>query len=459
MRRTIATRAIEFVMLVAVGVLGVSPTAWAGAPPNLLDANLGFVLPTPRIHNLFWDANWNADNAFSTNFINNFTAGVINGGYLNGLGQYGIGAATFAGSTVANSACGATRAPNSLGTANLVGWVLCEVTNPFSGAPFPSPSLPVSDDLYVLYLPQNTTISDNFTIPAFSVLGHTFGPIVLVNLTSCAQYSAQHIIMPTVLGLIQLAIVPTRCAALNNNATTMTRAASHEIVEASVDAVPGGGRIDDSFPLTGPSSPLTLNSSRFAAGEAGDLCESGGALPLIEPSLPAQPHFATVAGFTVSTYWSNNQNKCVAPTTVGKFRLRPPAASTRPGSILLLRVTWIAPRSWRELKTVELEVLDGRRVVGLIRFISDGSKHGQLALGRQTGRPGDAHILRLGPLSLDLAHSSVTGSGPKGKTVAINLALRFGQALSAHTLTLDLGATDRQGSREPFRTAGSVHVR
>ena len=147
---------------------------WAGAPPNRLDKNLGFVVGSPHLHNLFWDANWNANNTFKTTSINAFTSTLATNGYLNGLGQYGIGAANFAGATLANSACGASKAPNSLSTATLMAWAACEISNPFSGAPLPGPRLPVSNDFYVLYLPQNTTVIDNYTIPQFSVLGHTF---------------------------------------------------------------------------------------------------------------------------------------------------------------------------------------------------------------------------------------------------------------------------------------------
>src|SRR5437588_4463862 len=81
----------------ALALGGAAPTAWAGAPPHRLDQNLGFVIPAPRIHNIFWDSNWNADNPnLTTGSIDTFTSRLTTNGYLNGLGQYGVGASTFA---------------------------------------------------------------------------------------------------------------------------------------------------------------------------------------------------------------------------------------------------------------------------------------------------------------------------------------------------------------------------
>ncbi len=164
------------VAAVAAMVLVAAPSAFAGTPPNLLDRNLGFVLSHPRIHNVYWDSNWNAHNPqFPTGTLNTFTSRLTTNGYFAGAAQYGVGTPTFADSTLANAACLSGRAPNTVNEATIAAWLLCEVTNPFSGVPAPSPRLPVSNDLYVVYLPTNTRISGVVSFPAFSVLGHTFG--------------------------------------------------------------------------------------------------------------------------------------------------------------------------------------------------------------------------------------------------------------------------------------------
>jgi hypothetical protein len=449
LRKLVHTAVATITVLGAIAFGGVE-AASASAPPNRLDRNLGFVLPSPRIHNLFWDANWNAHNgAFTTTAIDAFTTELTSNGYLGPLAQYGVTNATFAGATLANSACFSTRAPNSLNTATLIAWVACELTNPFSGVPGPVARSPVSDDLYVLYLPGNTTISDNFTIPQFTLLGHTFGPFTIFSGgTSCVDYGADHIIMPTLGTFIQLAIIPTRCAASMGGITQLV---SHEVVESSVDAVPGAGFIDDSIPL----------ASRFSKGEAGDICSSVGAVP-------AEP-VQISNGSLFSPYWSNSLNTCV-PTTfrllpppqlnfrVGKFRLRPAKRKVHTGATTPLRLTWTAPNRWRDLNVVELQLVEHNRLRGIVRFRNDGSASGKLGLGLATGGPGAHRVLKSGPVSLLLARSSVHGSGAAGKTVTLNLALRFGRALAGHKLTLEIGATDVHDAVQPLRRAGTIAI-
>ena len=169
------------------------------------------------------------------------------------------------------------------------------------------------------------------------------------------------------------------------------------------------------------------------------------------------------AGLRSLTTDPNPDNNSVTVSTqalsVGIFRLTPARAAARPGSTVHLHITWIAPRRWRELRTVELELLDGRRLAGLVRFRNDGSKTGRLSLGAGSGKPGAERVLTNGALSLLLAQSSVQGSGPAGKTVAIDLALRAGHQLAGQTLILKLGATNRRGTRQPFRRAGSLTIR
>ena len=168
---------------------------------------------------------------------------------------------------------------------------------------------------------------------------------------------------------------------------------------------------------------------------------------------------ASIRSLTTDPNPDNNSVTVSTPvSSVGIFRLTPARAAARPGSTVHLHITWIAPHRWRELRTVELELLDGRRLAGLVRFRNDRSKAGRLSLGAGSGKPGAQRVLRTGALSLLLADSRVTGSGPTGKTVRIDLALRVGHQLAGHTLTLKLGATNRKGTRQPFRRAGSLTI-
>ena len=168
---------------------------------------------------------------------------------------------------------------------------------------------------------------------------------------------------------------------------------------------------------------------------------------------------ASIKSLTTDPITANNSVTVTTQvSTVGSFRLTPARTEVRPGATFHLRVTWIAPRTWRDLRTVELELLDGRRPAGLVRFRNDGSKTGRLSLGAGSGKPQSKRVLTSGALSLLLAQSRVQGSGPTGKTVTIDLALRVGHQLAGHTLTLKLGATNQRGARQPFRPAGSLVV-
>jgi uncharacterized repeat protein (TIGR01451 family) len=183
------------------------------------------------------------------------------------------------------------------------------------------------------------------------------------------------------------------------------------------------------------------------------LVNSGGSSPA------TLSNTASIKSLTTDPTSANNSvTQSIQVSTVGTFRLKPVHAHARPGSTVHLHITWITPRRWRDLRTVELKLLNGRQLAGVVRFLSDGTKTGRLSLGTGTGKPGARRVLTSGALSLLLAHSRVHGSGPTGKTVTIDLALRVGRKLAGHTLTLKLGAINRHGTRQPFRTAGTLAV-
>jgi hypothetical protein len=156
---------------------------------------------------------------------------------------------------------------------------------------------------------------------------------------------------------------------------------------------------------------------------------------------------------------NNDSDSVSTQLGVGVFHLSHARTVAHPGDAFVLELTWTAPRRWRDLKTVELELVDRSRVVGLVRFVQDGSTTGRLDLGGPTGKPGEQRTLTRGPLTLLLGRSSVHGSGPAGKSVTLNLALRAGTGLAGRSMRLLVGATDVNGTRQPFASAGSVTVR
>src|SRR5262249_2603730 len=151
--------------------------------------------------------------------------------------------------------CGATRAPNQLSHALLLAWITCEVTVPFTGVEPPALGLPASSSIYIVYLPANSRLSDDFTVPTFTVFGHRFGGQTLFHSASCSDYLAFHSVGFVGPQPFSYSVVPAMCA---GSIDDMTVSASHEIIESLTDPVDGGW-IDDSIGLE---------------GEAGDLCEN-----------------------------------------------------------------------------------------------------------------------------------------------------------------------------------------
>ena len=75
----------------------------------------------------------------------------------------------------------------------------------------------------------------------------------------------------------------------------VTAMTAHEIVEAITDPLIGAGFIDNSVPNTPPSF------ARLTAGEAADICGSGGA---------ASTGTVTRGDFRLPRYWSNASGAC-----------------------------------------------------------------------------------------------------------------------------------------------------
>jgi hypothetical protein len=282
-----------------------SPNARRGTPPNRLDANQSVVLSSPRVRNLYWDDSWNSRSAhdgFHRGSINHATEAMLTAGYLRPAAQYGVGTGTYRGSFSPSPLCGPTRAPTSVHSAAIVAWVTCMATVPFTGVPHPTPRVPVSNDLYVVYLPARTSITSDIDIPGISLFGQSFGPFSFaLNFSSCTDFHAYHSFSISGNGPFPFAVVPTRCFRNDSHPLKgITRVASHEIVEAATDPVPQAGRFD--------------NSATFRFAEAGDICQKGGAAETPGKTLTGT---AAVGGVPipvdvfVSSYWSNSAGACV----------------------------------------------------------------------------------------------------------------------------------------------------
>jgi len=124
---------------------------------------------------------------------------------------------------------------------------------------------------------------------------------------------------------------------------------------------------------------------------------------------------------------------CETVNSVGILKLAPAAISAETGKAAKLRLSWSHPKSWKQLRKVELRVEDVGKVV--IRPAAE----------RLEDR-GAVDVLRASRLT------------HKGKTVSAHLAIRLAKRLAGETLSLDVQATDVKGRRQLQRDAGTIQV-
>ena len=278
----------------AAVVIGSVSSALGGTPPKRADKELGTVLSNPRIFNLLWDDNWTAHNSspLKKGNIHTFVRTLTTtSAWTSGATQYGVKSWTFGGTVDASSKCGDTRAPTTVTTPQILLWAGCMVGK--GGVTGPVVRVPVSNDVYIVYLPERTTITDRAVIPALTLLGKTYGPWTLFDSSSCTPggYAAYHAFTLFVAQLFSVIVEPTKC--VGGSLDDMTQAVSHEVIEAAANPLLALGWIDTS---------LTFGA-RYTQGELADICEPGtGAVGTAGVS-----H----GRFTFATYWSNSAGACV----------------------------------------------------------------------------------------------------------------------------------------------------
>jgi len=251
-------------------------------------APLSPVMESPRIVNLFWDDNWDADSgaAFSRDKIDDFTRRLFESTpYLARAAQYGVHGARFGGSFLphrsslpGNPWVCPNKPASSINVFDIVAWVECEVTMRGTGVPWEAND---RDVLYVVYLPKGTGI-------------HNLG-----RFESCKDLSAYHSV--TASPQLMFAVVPLDC---NTTFNSLTVSASHEIVEALTDptALQWQGQGAPSVTIPAPPGP-PVGPITIVGGEAGDACT-----PLPPPiGSDGLSYF----GIQVEAYFSNSDHACV----------------------------------------------------------------------------------------------------------------------------------------------------
>jgi hypothetical protein len=271
--------ALMLAVLLAFG--GIAP-ARAGSFPTYLDAPEGstslgpVVLKKPSIHNIYLDGSWDADNP-----------------YFNAASQYGISGPSFTGSDEKGGdfPCGALPIIGGLTSAGPLSlWLACELAQVVPDGPTAGGfHAPDDNSLYMVYLPQGTTFAE-----------HPCSGIHLWAVTTTLDFVFP--VFVPVPQTIAYAVIPAGCALSKANPLdAISKAASHEMIEAATDRIVPGPLVPESLGWIDRSlDPV----AQLKDGEAADICQTGA----IQPTTPA---VRLANGYLVAPYWSNANQTCV----------------------------------------------------------------------------------------------------------------------------------------------------
>ncbi len=170
--------------------------------------------------------------------------------------------------------------------------------------------------------------------------------------------------------------------------------------------------------------------------------------------------------------------------TTGAFDFAPDKARVPVEETQLFTVIWTVPEGevWRALKTIDLRLRDGHDTALYVRWDeasntfslaeTRGKKHDRRRKGHHHDGddcedavtfghgqlPGSNSVLETKRARLDLAQTTVTGSGPDGVTVTLQLALSFPRKSAGHAFRVEVAASDDLGHTDTFTKAGTVYV-
>jgi hypothetical protein len=239
-------------------------------------ANVNQPIESPTFINIYWDSAWDADDpAMKMGTVEAVTQAVIQSPYFTGLAEYGVKSASIAPGILPAPNC-ATKAPNRVGfydptPVSIAGFIQCEYDN---GPPL----LRQNNVIYNIILPPTSMESDYFTQntcagPGSLLAWHYHG--LLRNLWGG----------PPIFTIVQ---TNEQCG---GNAA-LFESLFHEMVEATTDPYP--------FDI----SIIPPHIDIAGENEIGDFC-IGNDFAILLNGLP----------FNIASYWSNSQQKCLAPLT------------------------------------------------------------------------------------------------------------------------------------------------
>jgi hypothetical protein len=242
--------------------------------------------------------------------LDGFTTALVNSSYFQGLAEYGVTAASYAGGFLPHGNC-TQKSPASVGfydpiNPSIIGFLQCELDNDH-GIP------QGSQVVYNIILPSGSLESDVFGLNTFCTGGPTAWHFHKRLDSPEAEAAIALLLLGGGVGALTGAAIVAAIALLPGGPVYTIQSADsrcgnfihnliHEMVEATTDPFP-------------PFSVITSGD-----GEIGDICENApNATPFVPPfpalpaktSFPQSRRFTTSALISVPSYWSNANQVCL----------------------------------------------------------------------------------------------------------------------------------------------------
>jgi Tol biopolymer transport system component len=147
---------------------------------------------------------------------------------------------------------------------------------------------------------------------------------------------------------------------------------------------------------------------------------------------------------------------------VGESVLTPTVGVSQAQEATTFTLAWTHPEKWRDLTMMHLRWRSPEGVVLWIRYEEETNLFSLFDPLTETfaesGEPGSAMVLATAAASLDLANSSVVGSGPEGRDVTLTMNVVFKTAVAGQTYQIEQMVQDDFGNNQGFDLLGSWGV-
>jgi hypothetical protein len=149
---------------------------------------------------------------------------------------------------------------------------------------------------------------------------------------------------------------------------------------------------------------------------------------------------------------------------VGRLSVRPRRLTTRPGRPAKLTLGWEHPVRWGELRTVEMRLRRGRRVVATLT-LNQNKNTLRLARGARSGGSRtrlprrSRQRLRAGPVTVVVNRRTFRRPTLATRAVRLRLGMVFGRALAGRRLSVEVAASNDARERQAFARGGTIRVR